>query len=147
MTNLKTIVGSLGAVVGVIGVVAFGAAQASASSAPIVIQYQKTCNQLIGHCEGTANGVTIKMDIDPTTFRATGDAAQFTLTESITDGDISFKAVMNAHSSPAGFIVLNGTVTDGSFVGAQVHQRSNYMRGPANASEWIGELQLVPASA
>jgi hypothetical protein len=131
--------------VAVIGVVAFGAAQASASSAPIVIPYEKTCNEFIGHCAGIANGVTIEMQI--TGFRATGDAAQLTLTEWITVGDISFTAVMNGHRSPAGFIVLNGTVTDGSFAGAQVHQRSNYVRGPANASEWTGELQLMPASA
>ena len=39
MTNLKTIIGLLAAVV---GVVAFGAAQASASSAPIVIPYAGT---------------------------------------------------------------------------------------------------------
>jgi hypothetical protein len=42
------------------------------------------------------------MDVDPTTFRATGDAFQFTLTESITVGDMSFKAVMNAHRSRPG---------------------------------------------
>jgi hypothetical protein len=142
MTKFKTIVGLLGAV----AVVAFGAAQASASSAPIVIPYTKTCNAF-GHCEGTANGVTIEMQVDPATFRATGDARQFMVTESITVGDISFTAVMNAHRSPAGFIVLNGTVTEGSFAGAQVHQRSNYVSGPESASVWMGELQLVPASA
>jgi hypothetical protein len=146
MTSIKAISGLLLAIVATVfaGVV-FGAAQASASSAPVVIPYAKTCNELIGHCKGTANGVTIEMQI--TGFRATGDAAQLTLTEWITVGDISFTAVMNAHRSPAGFIVLNGTVTDGSFAGAQVHQRSNYVRGPANASEWTGELQLMPASA
>ena len=144
MTKLKTIVGLLVALVGVVGVVALGAAQASASSAPIVIRYEKTCNEF-GYCKGTVNGVTIEMQI--TSFRATGDAAQLTLTESITTPKISFTAVMNGTSSPDGFIVLNGTVTDGSFAGAQVHQRSNYMSGPANASVWTGELQLVPASA
>jgi hypothetical protein len=144
MTKLKTIVGLLVALVGVVGGVALGAAQASASSAPMVISYEKTCNEF-GHCWGTANGVTIDMQV--TSFRATGEAAQLTLTESITVGEISFTAVMNGTRSPAGFIVLNGTVTDGSFAGAQVHQRSNYVRGPANASEWIGELQLMPASA
>lgn len=145
MTNIKAIFGLLLATVATVFVgLALGAAQASASSSPIVISYAKTCNEL-GHCVGTANGVTIEMQI--TSFRATGDAAQLTLTESITVGDISFTAVMNGHSSPAGFIVLNGTVTDGSFEGAQVHQRSNYVRGPANASEWTGELQLMPASA
>jgi hypothetical protein len=145
MTNLKTIVGLLGAVVGVVGVLALGAAQASASSAPMVIPYAKTCNALIGHCFGISNGVTIEMWI--TSFRPTGDAAQLTLTESITAGNISFTAVMNGHSSPAGFIVLNGTVTAGSFEGAQVHQRSNYLGGPAEASEWTGELQLMPATS
>jgi hypothetical protein len=145
MTRLKTIVGLLVALAGVVGVVALGPARASASSAPIVIQYHKTCNEFIGHCGGTANGVTIDMQV--TGFRATGDAAQLTLTESITSGNISFTAVMNGTRSPAGFIVLNGTVTEGSFAGAQVHQRSNYMSGPANASVWTGELQLTPASA
>jgi hypothetical protein len=132
--------------VAVVGVVAFGAAQASASSAPIVIQYAKTCDETVGHCVGTAgDGGTLEMQI--TSFRATGDAAQLTLTEWITVGDISFTAKMNGHVSPAGFIVLNGRVTEGSFAGAQVHQRSNYVSGPATASAWTGELRLVPASA
>ena len=82
-----------------------------------------------------------------TGFRATGKAAQLTLTEWITVGDIKFTAEMNGHVSPAGFIVLNGTVTEGSFAGAQVHQRSNYVSGPETASVWTGELQLMPASA
>jgi hypothetical protein len=130
----------------VLGVVAFAAAQASASSAPIVISYEKTCDLTIGHCIGTAgNGGTIEMQV--TSFGATGNAAQLTLTEWITVGGISFTAEMNGHQSPAGFIVLNGTVTDGSFLGAQIHQRSNYMGGPLAASEWSGQLQLVPASA
>ena len=47
MTNIKTLFGLLVAVVAaVVGVVAFGAAQASASSAPIVIPYAKTCSSL-----------------------------------------------------------------------------------------------------
>ena len=88
------------------------------------------------------------MQVDGATFRATGDASQFTLTETVTTGDISFKAVMSAHRSlSGGFIVLNGTVTDGSFAGAQIHQRSNYVSGPPTASFWTGELQLMPASA
>jgi hypothetical protein len=82
-----------------------------------------------------------------TSFRGSGDAAQLTLTEWITIGNISFTAEMNGNQSPAGFIVLNGTVTEGAFLGAQVHQRSNFMGGPLTASEWSGELQLVPASA
>jgi hypothetical protein len=129
----------------VVGVVAFGAAQASASRAPIVITYAKTCDQS-GHCVGTAgNGGTFDMQV--TSFQSTGDAAQMTATESITVGDISFTAEMSGHASPAGFIVLNGTVTEGSFAGAQVHQRSNLVGGTATTTAWTGELQLVPASA
>ncbi len=82
-----------------------------------------------------------------TSLLATGNAAQLTATERITVGGISFTAVMNGHSSPAGFIVLNGTVTQGSFAGALVHRRSNYVSGPETASVWTGELQLMPASA
>ena len=75
-------------------------------------------------CVGSAgNGGTFRMQV--TGFRATGKAAQLTMTEEISVGDISFTAQLTAHASPAGFIVLNGTVTEGSFLGAQVHQRSN----------------------
>jgi hypothetical protein len=148
MTNIKTIFGVLAAVVGLVGVVAFGAAQASASSAPIVIPYEKTCDAA-GHCLGTAgDGGEIEMKV--TGFRATGKVAQLTFTERITLGGISFTAEMSGHASPAGFIVLNGTVTEGSFAGAQVHQRSNFdglVGGDATKTHWIGELQLVPASA
>jgi hypothetical protein len=148
MTNLKTIIGLLVAAVAVVGVVAFGAAQASASSAPIVIPYAKTCDQTVGHCVGTAgDGGTLEMQI--TSFQATGKGAQLTLTESITVGDISFTAEMNGHVSPAGFIVLNGTVTDteGSFAGAQVYQRSNLVGAAGTTTSWTGELRLMPASA
>jgi hypothetical protein len=131
----------------VVGVVAFGAAQASASRAPIVIPYgPKTCDETVGHCVGTAgDGGTLEMQV--TSFRATGKAAQLTLTEWITVGDISFTAEMRGHASPAGFIVLNGTVTEGSFAGAQVHQRSDLVGIDGTTTAWTGELQLLPASA
>jgi hypothetical protein len=147
MTNIKAIFGLLlAAVAAVVGVVAFGAAQASASSAPIVIPYAKTCDETVGHCVGSAgNGGTLEMQI--TSFRASGNAAQLTLTEWITVGNISFRAEMNGTVSPAGFIVLNGTVTEGSFAGAQVHQRSNLVGIEGTTTAWTGKLQLVPASA
>jgi hypothetical protein len=132
-------------VAAVVGVVAFGAAPASASSAPIVITYAKTCNESIGHCVGSAgNGGTFEMQV--TGFRATGKAAQLTVTVEITVGDISFTAEMRGHASPAGFIVLNGTVTEGSFVGAQIHQRSNLVSADGSMTSWIGELRLMPKS-
>jgi hypothetical protein len=147
MTNITAIFGLLVAVVAaVVGVVAFGAAQASASSAPIVIPYAKTCDETVGHCVGTAgNGGTLEMQI--TSFRATGKAAELTLTEWITVGGISFTAEMDGHVSPAGFILLNGTVTEGSFAGAQVHQRSNLESAAGTTTSWNGELRLIPASA
>jgi hypothetical protein len=132
-------------VAAVVGVVALGAAQASASSAPIVIPYAKTCDET-GHCVGSAgDGGTLEMQV--TSFRATGNAAQLTLTEWITVGDISFTAEMSGHASPAGFIVLNGTVTEGSFAGAQVHQRSDLVGTAGTTTSWTGELQLMLASA
>jgi hypothetical protein len=136
-----------GAVVAaVVGFIALGAVQASASSAPIVIPYAKTCVEATGHCVGSAgNGGTFEMQV--TSFRPTGDAAQLTMTEWITVGGISFTAEMSGDVSPAGFIVLNGTVTNGSFAGAQVHQRSNLVGGDATTTAWTGELQLMPASA
>lgn len=146
MADLKTIIGLLVAAVAVVGVVAFGAAQASASSAPIVITYAKTCDET-GHCVGAA-GASGTLEMRVTGFRATGKAAQLTATEWITVGDISFTAELSGHVSPAGFIVLNGTVTEGSFAGAQVHQRSNFdpERSAGNTTAWAGELRLIPAS-
>jgi hypothetical protein len=147
MASGETRLGVLAAVAAaVVGVVVFGAARAAASSGPIAISYAKTCNEVTGHCAGTAgNGGTLEMQV--TSFTATGNAAQLTLTEWITVGTISFTAVMNGHQSPAGFIVLNGTVTAGSFVGAQVHQRSNLVGVDGDTTTWTGGLQLVPASS
>jgi hypothetical protein len=143
MTNIKAISGLLAVAV---AVVAFAAAQASASSAPIVIPYAKTCNEAVGHCVGTAEqGGTLEMQV--TGFRPTGRAAQLTLTEWITVGGISFTAEMNGHVSPHGFILLNGVVTEGSFAGAEVHQRSNLVGIDGTTTSWTGELQLLPASA
>ena len=149
MANIKTLFGLLVAVAAVVGVVAFGVAQASASSAPIVISYAKTC--AVGQCVGTAgDGGTLEMQV--TGFRATGKAGQLTATERITVGGDSFTAEMIGHVSPDGFIVLNGTVTDteGSFdalAGAQVHQRSNLASAAGTTTAWTGELRLIPASA
>jgi hypothetical protein len=133
----------LALVVVVVTAAGISAAIATASSAPIVITYAKTC---VGNvCTGTAgSGGTIEMHI--TSFRGTGGAAQLTLTEEIRLGNISFTAEMSGHLSPDGFIVLDGTVTEGSFVGAQVHQRSNLVGGTPAATDWTGELQLMPAS-
>jgi hypothetical protein len=142
MTNIKA---RLGLLVAVFALVAFAAAQASASSAPIVIPYAKSCGPT-GHCAGSAgNGGTLEMQV--TSLRPSGDAAQLTLTEWITVGGISFTAEMSGTVSPAGFIVLNGTVTAGSYAGAQVHQRSNLVGAAGTTTSWTGQLQLMPATA
>ncbi|HJU73781.1 MAG TPA: hypothetical protein VJ717_08550, partial [Gemmatimonadaceae bacterium] len=134
------------ALAAVVGVVVLGAAQASASSAPLVIPYEKDCVEATGHCEGTAgDGGTLEMQV--TSFRAAGTGAQLTVTEWITVGDISFTAELTGHVSPAGFIVLNGTVTEGSFLGAEVHQRSNLASTAGTTTSWTGELRLMPPSA
>ena len=132
--------------VAVVGVVAFGAAQASASSAPIVIPYEKTCDET-SHCVGTAgDGGTIEMQ--GTSFATTGKRAQITVTVWITVGDISFTAELRGHvSTTGGVIVMNGTVTDGSFAGARVHQRSELVGIDGTTSAWTGELRLYPASS
>ena len=133
--------------VAVVGIVAFGAARASASSAPIVISYDKKCDAN-NHCLGEAgDGGRIEMQVDPATYRPTGPGAELTLTEWITVGNVKFTAEVNGHFSPAGFIVLNGKVTEGSFAGAQVHQRSDWVGLDGNETVWAGKLQLVPASS
>ena len=146
MTKIKAIVGLLVAVAAAVaGVVAYGSAQASASSAPIVIPYEKTCQA--GRCVSSP-GASVTLEMEVTSSRATGKAAELTVTEEITVGNISFIAELNGHASPAGFIVLNGTVTEGDFAGAKVHQRSNLVSGGGTPTTvWTGELRLMPASA
>lgn len=146
MTKIKAIFGRLAAVAAFVGVVTLGAAQASASSSLIVIPYEKTCDETVGHCLGTAgDGGTIEMQI--TSFQASGLGARLTLTEWITVGDISFRAEMRGRFSPAGFIELTGRVTEGSFAGARVHQRSDLVGIEGTTTSWTGELQLIPASS
>jgi hypothetical protein len=152
MANVKTRFALLVAVLAtVVAVVGLGAGRASASSSSIVIPYQKTCvpdsdGAHAIRCDGSVNGVEIHMHVTP---QPTGKAGQLTVTEDITVdnelGAFEFTAELTGHLSPAGFIVLNGIVTDGSFEGAQVHQRSNL--ADAATSLWKGELRLVPASA
>ena len=141
MTKLRTLV----AVMMVVGVVALGAAPALASSSPIVIAYAKTCNELTGHCAGSA-GDSGTFEMQVTSFRPSGKAAHMTATVDVTVGDIAFTAEMRGHASPAGFIVLNGTVTAGSYLGAQVHHRSNFAGAEGTMTSWIGELMLMPES-
>lgn len=144
MSNIKAVAGLLAVAVAVVGVVAFGAAQASASSAPIVIPYTKTCSA--GTCAGSA-GAAGDLTMTVTGFMPTGKAAQLTFTEQIKGGSIDLTAALNGHASPAGFIVLSGTVTSGPFAGAQVHQRSDLMSANGTTTVWAGELRIMPASA
>ncbi len=146
MTNMKAIFVWVAAVAVFVGIVTLGAAPASASSAPIVIPYEKTCDETTGHCLGTAgDGGTIEMQV--TSFQTTGKRAQITVTVWVTVGDISFTAEMRGHTSPAGVVVLNGTVTDGSFAGARVHQRSELVGIEGTTTAWIGEIRLYSASS
>ena len=94
MTNVKSILGLLVAVVAVVVGVGFEAAQASATKAPIVISYEKTC---VGTtCAGTAgDDGSIAMEI--TSYEPTRTGAKLSLTEWITVGDHSFTAEMKGH--------------------------------------------------
>ena len=150
MTNIKTLFGSLVAVAAaVVGVVAFGAAQASASSGPIVISYEKECNAA-GRCEGTAESGGERHVRDagqptrPSAHRRGGQA----------DGDRVDHGRRHLdhrrdrrEDRPAGFIVLNGTVTDGSFEGARSTSAATSRASTEPRRCGTGELQLKPASA
>ena len=145
MTNLKTIVGLLVAVVGgcrgrrVRG--GAGVRVQRADRDPVRQDVQNA-----GHCVGTAgDGGTFEMQV--TSFRATGSAAQLTATEKITVGGISFTAEMNGHVQPGRVHRPERHGHEGSFAGAQVHQRSDLVGGNATTTEWTGELRLMPASA
>jgi hypothetical protein len=147
MASNRTLFGFLAAVLAAaVGGVAFGAAQASASSAPIVIPYAKTCDETRGYCKGDA-GIGGMLEMQVTSVRASGKVTHLTFTEKVTVGTISFTVELSGHATPAGFIVLNGTVTEGSYAGAQVHQRSNFVSLVGTESTWTGELRLMPGSA
>ena len=76
---MKAIFVWVAAVAVFVGIVTLGAAPASASSTPIVIPYEKTCDETTGHCVGTAgDGGTIEMQV--TSFQTTGKRAQITVT-------------------------------------------------------------------
>ena len=144
MTNVKSILGLLVAVVAVVVGVGFEAAQASATKAPIVISYEKTC---VGTtCAGTAgDDGSIAMEI--TSYEPTRTGAKLSLTEWITVGDHSFTAEMKGHMfSKAGIIVLSGRVTEGSFEGTRVLQMSKRVGPDGPETEWTGNLLLLPAN-
>jgi hypothetical protein len=146
MSSIKTSFAlAVALVAAVVGAAAFGAAQAAASGAPVVIQYAKTCDETVGHCVGRAGrGGTIEMQI--TSVQVVAGVTRLTLTEWITVRSASFTAEMEGYVDPAGFIALTGTVTRGSFVGAQIEQRSNLVSFDASTSTstWTGELRLTP---
>jgi hypothetical protein len=144
MTKFKAILGLLMAVLVVVGGVAFGAPQASATRGPIVIPYEKMC--VSGVCDGTAgHDGTIHMQI--TGFQPTNWGAKVTFTESIEVGQISFTAEMKGRLfGQAAIIVLSGRVTEGSFEGARVLQMSKRVGPEGPEEEWTGKLLLLPAN-
>ena len=144
MTKIKAILGLLMAVVVVVGGVAFGAPQASATRGPIVIPYEKTC--ISGVCEGTA-GHDGKINMEITGFQPTSWGAEVTFTESIKVGRISFTAEMKGRLfNQAAIIVLSGRVTEGLFEGARVLQMSKRVGPDGLTTEWTGNLLLLPAN-
>jgi hypothetical protein len=79
-TTIEAIFGLLPiAVATAVGVVTFGAAQASASGGPIVIPYAKVCNERAGRCEGTANGVELVIKAAARTPTPTEDTNRCTM--------------------------------------------------------------------
>ena len=144
MTKIKAILGSLLAVVVVVGGVAFEAPQASATRGPIVISYEKTC--VSGVCDGTAgHDGTIHMEI--TDFQPTSWGAEVAFTERIVVGRISFTAEMKGRLfNQAAIILLSGRVTEGSFEGARVLQMSKRVGPDGPETEWTGNLLLLPAN-
>mgnify|MGYP006178007273 CR=1 FL=1 len=49
-------------------------------------------------------------------------------------------------TKPGIALFANGYIFNGSFSGAQVHQRSNFVSADGFMTSWIGELRLMPSS-
>jgi hypothetical protein len=120
-------------------------APASASSAAIVVPFEKHYDAGLGHYVGTAgNGGTIAMWVYDSSYP--GNVQQFTATLELSLGGNSLTAILDGRLNfSTGRVVLNGVVTDGWLEGARIHEESQ-LTG-FDPITFAGTVQLMPASA
>jgi hypothetical protein len=124
------------------------ATPASASSAAIVVPFEKHWVEP-GHYVGTAgDGGTIEMWVYDVTF--VGNIQQFSVTLQLSLDGQSLTAILDGHFNfSTARVVMNGMVVDGWLEGAQVHEEGQYAGDDPNTGGPIfaGTVQLMPSSA
>jgi hypothetical protein len=121
------------------------AGTATASTAPVVVSFEKHSIGS-GHYVGTAcNGGTIDMQLSNSSV--TGNVQQFTATVQLAcPGSGTLTAVLDGRFNfSTGKTVLNGVVVDGWLAGAQVHEEGQLVG--VDPFTFVGTVQLMSGSA
>jgi hypothetical protein len=121
------------------------AAPATASSAAIVVPFEKHYDASVGHYVGTAGqDGTIAMWVYDSSYP--GNVQQFTARLELSIGGNSLTAILDGRFNfSTGRVVLNGVVADGWLEGARIHEKSQ-LTG-LDPLSFAGTVQLMPSSA
>jgi len=119
---------------------------AMAANDPVRLSFDKALVDPAGVWEGTVSG---DVDGDLTTellsLEVTGAIWHVTFDWIVTAGDQSFVATMDGIlNTKTGGVVMNGTVTSGWLLGAQVHEEGQLI-DPATL-RFVGEITILPAT-
>jgi hypothetical protein len=127
-----------------VGVVAGWTAPASASQAPIAIEFEKRSFGSGRYVGTTGDGGSIEMQVSNSSV--TGNMQHFSVTIWATVGGESFTAVLDGtFNFSTAKTLLNGAVTEGWLVGARAHERGQL--AGLDPLTFTGTLWLIPGSA
>jgi hypothetical protein len=128
-----------------LGALAGFAGTATASDGVMVIPFEKHW-VAPGHYVGTACG-SGAIDMQLSDSSVTGNVQHFTATVQLScPGGLALTAaVEGTFNFSTGRTVLNGSVVDGSLVGAQVHEEGQLVG--FDPLTFVGTIQLMPGSA
>ena len=122
-----------------------GSATAAAQSAPLTWTFDK-CSVGPGAWQGTAtgpSGVAEPLQTQLTNYRQTGSVLQVEFDWHV--GSTYLAQLSGVLNLKTGAVVMNGTVTEGQYVGSQVHEEGQ-LYDPANSC-FAGTIRVMPASA
>jgi hypothetical protein len=121
---------------------------AMAANDPVRLSFDKALVDPAGVWEGTVSG---DIDGDLTTellsLEVTGAIWHVTFDWIVTAGDQSFVATMDGIlNTKTGRVVMNGTVTSGWLLGAQVHEEGQLIDPDPATLRFIGQITILPAT-
>ena len=121
-----------------------GPATAAPPSAPLTWTFDK-CSAGLGVWQGTATGptgVTEQLQTELTSARQTGRVLQVEFDWHV--GATYLAQLSGVLNLKTGAVVMNGRVTEGQYVGSQVHEEGQ-LYDPANSC-FAGTIRVMPAS-